>query len=104
MFLGSAEQGKSALFYIASYIAKNKVALEQCLTVLNKAISHVNKYPSKYTPEQGKTVKHGTVKHILERTLNQLNLLMEISEYQAAAALLDLPTEISSDNFVFYHT
>ena len=99
MILGSMEQGKSALFYIASYIAKSKVAFEQCFVVLEKALEHVKKHPSKAadsgTPER-------ETKHVLERTLNQLNLMMEISDYQAAAALVGLPTEITTDIFRYF--
>ena len=99
MLLGSMEQGKSALFYIANYIAKSKVAFEQCFTVLEKAIEHTQKYAS--TASDSGTQQR-TTKHVLERTLNQLNLLMEISDYQAAAALIGLPTEITTDIFSYF--
>ena len=103
MPLGSSEQGKSALFYIAYYIAKSKVAFEQCFSVLNHAMEHVSKHPStilnKVENEDEKTWRNTT--HILQRTLNKLNLLMEVSDYQAAAALIGLPTEIVSDKFTY---
>ena len=78
MLLGSSEQEKLALFYIASYIAKSKVAFEQCFTVLNKALEHTKKYPSKSTKTDETKEKRHTI-HVLQRTLNRLNLLMEIS-------------------------
>ena len=99
MLLGSMEQGKSALFYIANYIAKSKVAFEQCFTVLEKVIEHNEKYPST-APDSG--TQERKTKHVLQRTLNQLNLLMEISDYQAAAALIGLPTEITTDIFSYF--
>ncbi len=40
---------------------------------------------------------------VLEKTLNRLNLLMEISDYQAAAALIGLPTELTSDKFLYFN-
>ena len=103
MMLGSSEQGKSILFYIANYISKSKVAFEQCFTVLEHAMDHVAKYPSTimYKAKDDNEIAWRNTTHILQRTLNRLNLLMEISDYQAAAALIGLPTEIVSDRFTY---
>ena len=38
---------------------------------------------------------------MLTRTLNRLNLLIKVSDYQVAAYLLGLPSEITSDNFAY---
>jgi hypothetical protein len=96
--LGSSEQAKGAMFYITPYLTKNKIALEHCLTVLQKVREHVNLYPSK-AANTGTEIR--TVQHVLTRTLNKLNCLMEISDYQAAASLLALPSEITSDTFAY---
>ena len=37
--------------------------------------------------------------HVLQRTLNRLNLL---TDYQVAAALIGLPTEITTDIFTYF--
>ena len=97
--LGSSEQAKGALFYIANYVAKSKVALEQCFTVLNQVTNHVKKHPSN-ADDSGTTRR--TSMHVLQRTLNRLNLLMEVSDYQVAAALIGLPTEITTGIFTYF--
>ncbi|MEM7255680.1 MAG: hydantoinase B/oxoprolinase family protein, partial [Pseudomonadota bacterium] len=42
-----------------------------------------------------------TVKHLLHRTINRIHLHMEISNYQIAAALLQLPSMIMTDQFTY---
>ena len=46
-FLGGKEQSKSAMFYIAPYMAKEKASLTACLTILEKSRKEVKIYPSK---------------------------------------------------------
>ena len=96
--LGSLEQAKGAMFYITPYIAKNKMSLEQCLTVLHKAREHIKEHPSK-ADNTGTELR--TVQHLLTRTLNKLNCLVEVSDYQVAAFLLSLPRKITSDTFTY---
>ena len=98
MILGSTEQGKSALFYLTNYVSKGKFEMEECLSVLKEANQHIEQYPS--LAENTGTAQR-TAMHVLTRTLNKLNLHMEISDYQIAAALLGLPTEITSESFVY---
>ena len=98
MPLGSLEQAKGAMFYITPYIAKNKVALSQCLTILQKAREDVAMNPSK-AKDSGTALR--TIQHVLTRTLNKLNCLIEVSDYQVAASLLNLPSEITSESFAF---
>ena len=102
-FIGSAEQGKSAMFYISGYFGKNKLHKEQCLQLLWSVLAHIKKYPSS-TPETAEDPSGShvqTAQHALNRILNRLYLMMEISDNQAAAVLIDLPTEISSEKFEF---
>jgi hypothetical protein len=96
--LGSSEQGKAALFYLSSYFSKKKQALEQCLSVLSAACKQTKKFPS-IAEDSGTTLR--TAQHILTHTLNKLHLKMEVTDYQVAAALLDLPSEMCSDNFSY---
>ena len=42
-----------------------------------------------------------TSQHIIARVLNKLNVMKEFSDYQVAAALMDLPSEITSDKFSY---
>ena len=81
------------------YVSKKKYPLQQCLTILNEALAHVEKRPSAAVQERGMPSR--TTKQVLERVLNQMNLKMEQSDYQAAANLLGLPSIIRSDAFIF---
>ena len=96
--LGSLEQAKSAMFYLIPYQGKTKFDFHQSLTILDKALHHTKICPS--TSSDTGTLRR-TTKHILQRTLNRMHLQMEISDYQIAAALLELPSLILSDRFSY---
>lgn len=96
--LGSLGQAKSALYYLIPYEGKNKFPLEQCLVILDKTLMDIKKYPSKAV-DSGSMER--TTKHLLTRALNRMHLEMEISDYQIAAALLDLPSVITTDRFAY---
>ena len=98
VFLGSREQGTGAMFYISPYMLKSKVNIQQALGVLLAAGDHCKKNPSK--AEDAGTKKRD-IQYVLTRTLNQLNLKMELSDYQVAASLLDLPSEFTSHAFSY---
>lgn len=71
-----------------------------CVLALADAQEHVAKYPSR-ADDTGTDIR--TAQHLLTRTLNGLNCKMEISDTQAASALLGFPTEVTSDVFVVYY-
>lgn len=96
--LGGAEQALAAMFYLTGYVAKNKVEVERSLAILKAAKAHIDKHPSK-ADDSGTTTR--ITKHLLQRTLNRLNLMMEVSDHQIAASLLNLPTELCSDTFAY---
>lgn len=96
--LGSTEQALAAMFYLCGYVTKNKTEMEQSLSVLKAAKDHNDKYPSEAS-DSGTSKR--TAQHLLTRTLNRLHLLMEVSDYQIAAALIGLPTEICTENFAY---
>lgn len=96
--LGSLGQAKSALFYLIPYQGKNKFQFQDSLSILNSSLNHVDAHPS-VADDTGTTKR--TVKHVLTRTLNRMHLCMEISDYQIAAALLELPSFICSDIFAY---
>lgn len=98
--LGCSEQSKSVALYIGPYFMKEKYSVEECLSVLLKTHAHIKKYPS--TAEDTGTRRRRTL-HFLERTLNQLSLLIEVSDLQAIAALRRLPVQIRSDAFAMCH-
>ena len=96
--LGSYQQANGAVYHICPYIGKNKYPLQHCLSLLRDTIDHVEKYPS-VAPDSGTTVR--TTKYVLQHLLNQMNLYMELSDHQMVADVLDLPSVITSDKFVF---
>ena len=69
-----------------------------CLSILKETINHVNHYAS-VAEDTGTDQRTGM--HVLTRTLNKLNLMMEVADYQIAACLLGLPTEITSESFTY---
>ena len=99
--LGSIQQAKSALFYLVPYQGKSKHPIREALPILNNALSYVDYNESKHPTEAG-TLRR-TMKQLLQRTLNRMNLKMEISDYEIAASLLELPSVISSDRFIYGH-
>jgi hypothetical protein len=99
LFLGSREQSKGALFYIGPYICKNGVQIIDSFDLLIEAQDYARKYPS--TAEDATTDKR-FVQYVLTRVLNKMNSLMEVSDTQAAAALLGMNAGMCSDIFVSY--
>lgn len=95
--LGGSEQSSVALFCVSSHIAKNKVRLQQALTIVEKAIVHIEKHPTHATDKDSN--RWGPAQHFLSCMLNRLNLSMELTDCQAAAVLVGLPTETTSDTF-----
>ena len=95
--LGALDQAKSALFYLVPYQGKSKYPLSQSLTILNATLNHLDSHKSQHPTESGQIQR--TMKHFLTRALNRMNLHIEISDYEIAATLLDLPAVISSDRF-----
>jgi hypothetical protein len=98
-FLGSKEQSKQALFYIGPYINKNGVKVIDALPLLAHAQHHALQYPS--VADDSETTKR-QVQYIVTRVLNKLNSLMEISDTQAALALLGMGPTVCSDIFAYY--
>jgi hypothetical protein len=98
-FLGSKEQSKQALFYIGPYINKNGVKVIDALPLLAHAQNHALQYPS--VADDSETSKR-QVQYIVTRVLNKLNSLMEISDTQAALALLGMGPTVCSDIFSYY--
>ena len=97
--LGSLDQARSAMYYLIPYEGKDKFPLAHCLSILDHSLQHLQIHKSKHPSEAGTLLR--TVKHMLERTVNQIHLHVELSDYQTAAALLELPSMIMSDQFAY---
>lgn len=95
--LGGLEQAKSALFYLVPYQGKTKCPLAQSIAVLNSTLHHLDSNKSQHPTESGTLAR--TTKHFLTRALNRMSLQMEVSDYEIAAALLDLPAVITTDRY-----
>ena len=98
-FLGSKEQSKQALFYIGPYINKNGVKVVDALPLLAHAQNHALQYPSSADDADTNT---RLVQYIMTRVLNKFNSMMEISDTQAALALLGMGPTVCSDIFSYY--
>ena len=97
--LGSKEQSKMALFYIGPYINKNGVKLTDALPLLKHAQDHALHYPS--VADDAETPKR-LVQFIMTKVLNKMNASMEISDTQAALALLGMGATVCSESFTYY--
>ena len=95
--LGSSDQSKAAFFYLIPYAAKPKFPLQHSLTVINECIPHIIRHAS--TASDSGTIER-TVKHLMQRALNQLSLLSELSDYEMIAALIKLPSVIECDKTI----
>ena len=94
--LGSMEQAKNATMCLIPYQSKVKFAISESLAVINDSLHHVRVTESKTVKDDKGTVDR-SVKQLLARVLDQLHLMMELSDYQVAAALLEMPSLIGTD-------
>ena len=101
LYLGSTEQSKAALFYIGPYINKDGVKITDALPILMKAQEDTIKYPS--VADDRDTAKR-RAQHTLSRALNKLNGLIEVSDTQIGASLLQMSASLCSDSFVVCNT
>jgi hypothetical protein len=105
--LGSDQQAKCAMYYISPYLGKNKEVLLRSLGILHGVVHYTEIYKS-VAPDA--EVKNGgeikknpirSIKRVLQRFVNQANLHIELSDYQIAAILLDIPSIITTEQFVY---
>ena len=100
--LGGQDQALGAVFYICPYIAKRKAPLEESMSLLNNCFQLAEKYPTVLEDEKDSPVRFA--KQVLQKTLNKMNLTMELSDWQISAANVGLPSIISSEVFVHRKT
>ena len=90
-------QAKAAAFYIAQYMSKQPYLLQNMIPLILQAEEQFRKYGTKATDAQAADRK---AKNILQKCLNKHDLL-EVSDQQAAAAVLGYDSFISSHKFAF---
>ena len=95
--LGSTHQSKAVMNYVWPYMGKRKTPLLQSLVVL--VMDLVKKYPTTSTDEPGSARRNAI--YLLEKFLNGVNMAVELSDYQIAAALLGLPSILRSTKFIY---
>ena len=95
VLLGSDQQAKGAVFYVCPYLQKEKTTMLHSVTILQSVLDHVAKHKSA-SPDTGIA---RDVQQILQRVMNQMNLHMEMSDYQIAAALIGIPSILCSDSY-----
>ena len=99
IILDIAKQSKGVLFYVALYVCKTKVALEQYLNVFKNVQEHIKKYPSR-ADDTGTTKR--TVQNMFTRVMNTLHSHIEVSDTQAAVILLNMNMEVTSETFAYF--
>ena len=97
LHLGSKEQSKGALFYIGPYINKDGVKINDALPLLLQAHEHALNHAS-VADDSGTNKRFA--QHVLTRTLNCMNSMIEVSDTQGAAAVLGLGASLCSESFV----
>jgi len=98
MFLGNVVAAKSALMYVVKYLAKDRAALTNILSIFVSAHDHILRHPS-VAADVGTEIR--TAQHWLTRTLNSVSGHVEYPAQIAAAAVMGLPAEIWSHTFWF---
>ena len=93
--LGSLIQAKGAIFYICPYLGKSKFKLQQSLVILHQGLQHIKEHESQSESDRGTVGR--MMKFLLQRAINQSNLKMELSQYQAVAKIYGLPSLLTSE-------
>ena len=82
-------------------MCKNLVQIIDAFELLLEAQDYTERFPS--TAEDSSTNKR-FVQFVMTRVLNKMNSLMEVSDTQAAAALLGMNAGLSSESFQVFNT
>ena len=96
--LGSKAQAICAMYYIAGYLSKNPVKPHHWVSCI--AAARKSAASSTSTAKDSGTKLRNTV-FLLQKVLNKLNALGEVSDTQAAMLLLNEPSYVSSHKFRF---
>ena len=84
------------MFCVSPCTAKNKFDIAVSLTILHLAREDTQKWPSRADDADTNPLRRQAT-HFLQRTLNKMHAYMELSEYQVAADLLNLPSHLTSE-------
>ena len=84
-------------------MAKEKASLTDYLTILEKSRKEVKVYLSKACAPRI-IPKERLTKNFLTKVVNKLNAFIELSDYQVAAYLMNMPSIITSETFQYCET
>ena len=101
--LGSKSQAICAMFYLVGYLSKNPIKphhWSSCISAARRSAGCTNS-----TAKDSGTDMRNAI-FLLQKVLNKLNAMGEVSDTQAAMVLLGQPSFVSSHRFrfVFVHT
>lgn len=96
--LGSLDQAKNAMYYLIPYQAKEKFPIKEAFPIIQSSMEDVKDRPSATVKGDDGTVDR-KLKQGLARMLGKMHCRMELSDYQVVAALLELPSLITTDAF-----
>ena len=99
ILLGSHVQSLAATFYLTPYIAKGKVTPGTAFQAIYTSLQHVKEYPS-VAKDSGTDQR--TTQHWLTRILNTLSVQSEVSDQQAAFALLGNTLDTYTETFSYF--
>ena len=95
IFLGSSEQAKSVLFYLAKYFTKDHVAPSATLGIIADAFKYVQKHKSVAADAETEPDRRRMMLFLV-RIINRMGGVIEVSDTQAASYLLGFSDYISS--------
>ena len=96
--LGSLDQARNAMFYLIPYQAKDKFPIGEALPIIKSSKAEADARKSQTVKGDEGTVDR-KLKQALARILGKIQMKMEMSDYQVAAALLEMPSMITTDAF-----
>ena len=100
--LGSKAQAICAMYYLAGYLSKNPIKPHHWVSCIEAARKSASSSTS-IAKDSGTKLRNAVF--LLQKVLNKLNALGEVSDTQAAMLLLNEPSYVSSHKFrfVFVH-
>lgn len=95
-FLGSESQAKLALCYILVYMVKPSAPLAKTISLILNARQEIDQHPS--VAKDSGTPKR-TAMHLIDKLLNDISGLQEISAQTASACILGMPSTTCTHEF-----
>ena len=97
-FMGSLCQARNAMFYLIPYHAKNKYPITESFSIMHSSLEEAEEKKSQTVKGDEGTVGR-KLKQGLARMLNKMQCHMELSDYQVTAAVLEMPSMITTETF-----